>query len=97
MVELTEDRGWKEGTDWTYSNISNDSLKAALQAGEIDAISVHPLTNFNGSIIDGSFREIANAKENGTYVNCGGASVTFTSSSFADENENILVLNFTWG
>lgn len=90
LVELTEDRGWKEGTDWTYSNISNDSLKAALQAGEIDAISVHPLTNFNGSIIDGSFREIANAKENGTYVNCGGASVTFTSSSFADENENIL-------
>ncbi len=90
LVELTEDRGWKMGTDWTYSNISNDSLKAALQAGEIDAISVHPLTNFNGSIIDGSFREIANAKEDGTYVNCGGASVTFTSSSFADEHENIL-------
>jgi ABC-type nitrate/sulfonate/bicarbonate transport system substrate-binding protein len=90
LVELTEDRGWEFGKDWTYSNISNDSLKAALQAGEIDAISVHPLTNFNGSIIDGSFREIENAKEDGTYVNYGGASVSFTSTSFADSHENIL-------
>jgi ABC-type nitrate/sulfonate/bicarbonate transport system substrate-binding protein len=90
LLEQTEDRGWVEGTDWYYENISNDSLKTALQAGEIDAISVHPLTSFNGSIIDGSFREIANAKENGTYTNTGGASVSFTTTSFAEEHENLL-------
>ncbi len=90
LIELTEDLGWVEGEDWTYANVSNDSLKAALEAGELDAISVHPLTNFNGSIIDGTFREIANAKENGTYVNDGGASVTFAPTEFANEHENIL-------
>lgn len=90
LVELTEDQGWEIGKDWNYANISNDSLKAALQANEIAAISVHPLTNFNGSIIDGSFREIANAKEDGTYTNYGGASVSFTTTEFANSHENIL-------
>lgn len=90
LVELTQDLGWVEGEDWNYENISNDSLKAALQSGEIDAISVHALTNFNNSIIDGTFREIGNAKEDGTYVNYGGASVSFTSTEFAAEHENIL-------
>lgn len=90
LIELTEDEGWTEGKDWHYENISNDSIKTALQAGEIDAISVHPLSNFNGSIIDGSFREIANAKENGTYTNTGGASVSFTTTQFANDYENIL-------
>ena len=90
LIELTEDKGWEEGKDWHYENISNDSIKTALQAGEVDAIAVHPLSNFNGSIIDGSFREVANAKENGTYTNTGGASVSFTTTQFANDYENIL-------
>lgn len=90
LLELTEERGWVEGKDWTYKNVSNDDIKTALQAGEIDAISVHPLVNFNGAIIDGSFREIANAKEGGTYVSTGGASVSFAPTSFANDYPNIL-------
>ena len=90
LLENAIDRGWTEGVDYTYSNISNNDLKTALQAGEIDAISTHPFTNVNSEIINGNFREIATAKPNGVYTNYGGATVTFTSNKFADEHENIL-------
>ncbi len=90
LIERTEDLGWEEGKDWTYINVSNDGLKTALVAGELDAISVHPLTSFNSSIIDGSLREIANAAQDGTYVNNGGASVFFSPTEFAEENTSIL-------
>ncbi len=90
LLENAKDLGWTEGVDYTYSNISNDNLKTALQAGEIDAISTHPFTNVNSEIINGNFREIATAKPDGVYTNYGGASVTFTSNTFAAEHENIL-------
>lgn len=90
LIEQTLDRGWVEGQDWTYVNISNDSLKTALQAKEIDAISTHPFANVNGEIANGNFREIANAKEGGVYVTTGGASVTFAYGPFAENYPNIL-------
>ena len=90
LLEQTENLGWTEGQDWTYLNVSQDGLKTALLANEIDAISVHPLTSFNPSIIDGSLKEIGNALADGTYQNCGGASVAFSPTSFAENNVNIL-------
>ena len=90
LIEQTIDLGWVEGTDWTYANVSNNDIKTALDAGEVDAISVHPFANINNEIITGNFREIANAKENGVYTNYGGASVTFSSTEFANSHVNIL-------
>ncbi|MCR4618899.1 MAG: ABC transporter substrate-binding protein [Lachnospiraceae bacterium] len=90
LIEQTIDLGWVEGTDWTYANVSNSDIKTALDAGEVDAISVHPFANINNEIISGNFREIANAKENGVYTNYGGASVTFSSTEFANSHVNIL-------
>lgn len=90
LLEQTENLGWEEQKDWTYKNVSQDGLKTALIAGELDAISVHPLSNFNSSIIDGSLREIGNALEDGTYQNYGGATVFFSPTDFAKENVNIL-------
>lgn len=90
LLEQTENLGWKEQKDWTYKNVSQDGLKTALLAGELDAISVHPLTGFNSGIIDGSLREIGNALEGGTYQNYGGATVFFSPTKFAGENVNIL-------
>ena len=90
LLEQTENLGWKEGQDWTYVNVAQDGLKTALLAGELDAISVHPLTSFNSSIIDGSLKEIGNALEDGTYQNCGGATVYFAPTEFANSNTNIL-------
>ncbi len=90
LLENALDLGWVEDVDYTYSNISNNDLKTALQAGEIDAISTHPFSNVNSEIINGNFREIATAKPDGVYTNYGGASVTFTSNKFADGHENIL-------
>jgi ABC-type nitrate/sulfonate/bicarbonate transport system substrate-binding protein len=89
LIEQTNDLGWVEGTDWTYANVSNSDIKTALDAGEIDAISVHPFANINSEIINGNFREIGNAKENGVYTNYGGASVSFAPTQFADEHVNI--------
>ena len=90
LIEQTIDLGWVEGTDWTYANVSNNDIKTALDAGEVDAISVHPFANINNEIITGNFREIANAKEDGVYTNYGGASVTFSSTEFANSHVNIL-------
>ena len=90
LLEQTENLGWKEGQDWTYVNVAQDGLKTALLAGELDAISVHPLVSFNSSIIDSSLREVGNALEDGTYQNCGGASVYFSPTEFAQSNVNIL-------
>lgn len=90
LLEQALDRGWTEGVDYTYVNISNNDLKTAIQAGEIDAISTHPFANINSEIINGNFREIATAKPNGVYTNYGGASVTFTSTEFANKYENLL-------
>lgn len=90
LIERTETLGWEEGKDWTYANVSQGELKTAVLAGELDAISVHPLTSFNSGIIDGSLREIENAVDDGSYVNDGGASVIFVPTEFAGVNENIL-------
>ena len=90
LLEQTLDLGWTEGVDYEYVNISNNDLKTALQAGEIDAISTHPFTNVNSEIINGNFREIADAKPDGVYTNYGGASVTFSSTEFANSHVNIL-------
>ena len=90
LLENALDLGWTEGVDYTYSNISNNDLKTALQAGEIDAISTHPFTNVNSEIINGNFREIATAKPDGVYTNYGGATVTFAPTGFANEHVNIL-------
>ncbi len=90
LIERTEELGWEEGKDWNYVNVSNDGLKTALVAGELDAISVHPLTSFNPGIIDGTLKEIGNAAPDGTYVNNGGASVVFSPTEFAKNNKNIL-------
>ncbi len=90
LIEQTKELGWEEGKDWTYANVSNSDIKTALDAGEVDAISVHPFANINNEIINGNFIEIANAKENGVYTNYGGASVTFSPTKFANEHVNIL-------
>lgn len=90
LIEQTTDLGWTEGTDWTYANVSNNDIKTALEAGEVDAISVHPFANINNEIISGNFREIANAKENGVYTNYGGASVTFAPTEFANTHVNLI-------
>ena len=45
LYELAEDKGWKEGTDWTYVNIPSSESKTALISKQVDAISAHPLTD----------------------------------------------------
>lgn len=90
LFEKTEKLNWKEGTDWEYVNIPSSEMKTALLAGEVDAISQHPLSSISPVILDGSVKEISNATEDGIYVNGGGSTVVFTTSEFAQENPNIV-------
>lgn len=89
LYELAEDKGWKEGTDWTYVNIPSSESKTALISKQVDAISAHPLTDIAAMLLDGSGREIANPAEDSVYINGGGVTVTFTSSEFAEKYPNI--------
>lgn len=90
LREQLQDRGWTEDVDYTYVNVSNDNIKTALQAGEVDAISVHPFADYQPLVDSGIFRQIGTAKPNGVYTNYGGASVTFTSKKAANEKTNLL-------
>jgi ABC-type nitrate/sulfonate/bicarbonate transport system substrate-binding protein len=88
LYEIMEKKGWKEGQDWTYVNIrtAND----ALLAGEIDALSAHPLDNVAALLTTGTAREIAYPAADSVYVNGGGVTVNFTTSSFAKNYPNIV-------
>jgi len=90
LLEQMQTIGYQEDVDYTYFNVSNNDIKTALQSGEVDAVSTHLFTSLNGNLINGEFREIANAKADGVYVNYGGASVTFTSEDFEQNYPNIL-------
>lgn len=89
LYELAENKGWKEGTDWTYVNIPSSESKTALISKQVDAIAAHPLTDIAQMLIDGSAREIAYPAEDSVYINGGGVTVTFTSSKFAEKYPNI--------
>ena len=89
LYELAENRGWKEGKDWTYVNIPSSESKTALLSKQVDAISAHPLSDIAAMLIDGSAREIANPSQQSVYINGGGVTVTFTSSEFAEKYPNI--------
>jgi ABC-type nitrate/sulfonate/bicarbonate transport system substrate-binding protein len=88
LYEIMENKGWKEGQDWTYVNIrtSND----ALIAEEVDAFSAHPLDNVAALLTTGTAREIAYPAADSVYVTGGGVTVNFTTSSFAKNYPNIV-------
>ncbi len=90
LFEKTESLNWKEGTDWEYVNIPSSEMKTALLAGEIDAISQHPLSSISPILLDGTAKEISYAVDDGIYVNGGGSTVVFSPSEFAKENPNIV-------
>lgn len=89
LYELAENKGWKEGKDWTYVNIPSSESKTALLSKQVDAISAHPLSDIAAMLIDGSAREIANPAKDSIYINGGGVTVTFTSREFAQKYPNI--------
>ena len=90
LYEIAENKGWKEGEDWTYVNIPSSDSKTALVSGEVDALSAHPLSDIAAILIDGETREIANPAPDSVYINGGGVTVTFTSGDFSKNYPNIV-------
>ncbi|MDR3123202.1 MAG: ABC transporter substrate-binding protein [Treponema sp.] len=88
LFELTERKGWQEGTDWIYVNTRE--YREALIAGEAEAISWHPSDNVAALLTTGTAREIAYPDEESVYINGGGITVQFTASEFADKYPNIV-------
>jgi sulfonate transport system substrate-binding protein len=87
LYEIMERKGWKEGTDWTYSNIRE--YRDAFLADEVDAFSAHATDNIAALLTTGVGREIANPASDSIYVNGGGVTVHFTTSAFARDYPNI--------
>ncbi len=87
--ELAEQRGWKQGKDWTYLNVPSSEQKSVLLSGDVDAISVHVMGDLANLVLSGELREVANPSKNSVYVNGGGVTVVFTSTAFAKNYPNI--------
>lgn len=86
--ELILEQGWEIGTD--VNVINTQEYVNALLAGEVDAIIYHPTTPVNPILINGEARVIANAPEDGVYVNGGGMRVIFTTNEFAEKYPNVV-------
>lgn len=89
LVTLTDERNWKEGSDWTHVNIRDPEYKNALLAGAVAAISCHPGNDITVMLENGSAREIAYPGEDSPYIQGGGVTVIFTSNEFAENYPNI--------